>query len=90
MTPLRAFDRIGLDEEALQLVVTVAGGGEYRYGADGALVDEDAADIGLLASSNYIAVILTAEAMLKVGRSTIELEGILAAVIGSQALGADG
>lgn len=89
MTPQRAFERIGFDEASSQLVVTVAGGGEYRYGADGALVDEGAADAAFLSSSNYTDVILAAEAMLKVGRTAVELERILAAVIGSRALGAD-
>ncbi|OSN67623.1 hypothetical protein BV349_01617 [Pseudomonas syringae pv. actinidiae] len=89
VTPQRAFERIGFDEKWMQLVVKVSGGGEYRYGADGALVDEDAADAALLSSTNYTDVILTAEAMLKVGRSTSELERILTAMIGSRALGAD-
>jgi hypothetical protein len=89
VTPQRAFERIGFDEKSMELVVKVSGGGEYRYGADGALVDEDAADAALLSSTNYTDVILTAEAMLKAGCSTSELERILAAVIGSRALGAD-
>ncbi|WP_227443691.1 tetratricopeptide repeat protein [Pseudomonas cannabina] len=89
VTPLRAFERIGFDEKLMQLVVKVSGGGEYRYGADGALVDEDAADVALLSSTNYTDVILTAEAMLRVGCSTSELERILAAVTESRALGAD-
>jgi hypothetical protein len=89
VTALRPFERIGFDEASLQLVVTVSGGGEYRYGADGALLDRKAADDALLSSTNYTDVIRTAEAMQKVGHSTFELEGILAAVIGSRALGAD-
>ncbi|MCJ2370767.1 tetratricopeptide repeat protein [Pseudomonas sp. RGM 3321] len=89
VTPQRAGEHIGFDEKSRQLVVKVSGGGEYRYGADGALVDEDAADEAMLSSTNYTDVILTAEAMLKVGCSTSELERILAAVIGSRVLGAD-
>ncbi|WP_245825307.1 hypothetical protein [Pseudomonas asturiensis] len=73
----------------MQLVGKVSVGGKYRCGADGALVDEDAADAALLSSTNYTDVILTAEAMLKVACSVSELERILAAVIGSRALGAD-
>ncbi|MBC3362451.1 tetratricopeptide repeat protein [Pseudomonas sp. SWRI154] len=89
VTPQRAFEHIGFDEKSLQLVVKVSGGGEYRYGPDGALVDEDAADEAMLSSTNYTEVILTAEAMLQAGCPTSELERILAGVIGSRALGAD-
>lgn len=89
VTPQRAGEHIGFDEKSRQLVVTVSGIGEYRYGTDGALRDRKAADDVLLSSTNYTDVIRTAEAMLKVGHSTFELERILAAVIGSRALGAD-
>lgn len=37
VTPQRAFERVGFDEKLMQLVVKVSGGGEYRYGANGAL-----------------------------------------------------
>lgn len=50
-------ERIGFDEKSMQLVVKVSGGGEYRYKADGALVDYDAADAALLSSTNYTDVI---------------------------------
>ncbi|RVU51117.1 hypothetical protein EOL67_13535 [Pseudomonas syringae pv. syringae] len=89
VTPQRAFERIGFDEKLMQLVVKVSGGGEYRYGADGALVDEGAADVALLGSTNYSDVILTAESMLK-GKPGVEaLESILTALIRARGLGAD-
>lgn len=68
----------------------VAGGGEYRYGADGALIDEGAADAALLGSTNYSDVILTAESMLKGKPGAAELETILAALIRARGFGADG
>lgn len=67
VTPQRAFERIGFDEKSMQLVVKVAKGGEYRYGSDGAIIDEDAADAALLSSTNDTDVILTAEALRKSG-----------------------
>ncbi len=90
VTPARACERFGFDETALQLVARVAGGGEYRYGTDGALLDESAADDALLASTNYSDVILTAESMLKRKPAVAELESILAALIRARGLGADG
>ncbi len=89
VTPQRAFERIGFDEKLMQLVVKVSGGGEYRYGADGALVDEGAADVALLGSTNYSDVILTAESMLKGKPGIEELESILTALIRARGLGAD-
>jgi hypothetical protein len=82
VTPGRACERFELDEAAQQLVAKVAGGGEYRYGADGDLVDEGAADVALLRSADYTAVILPAESMLKGNPDTEELESILAALSG--------
>lgn len=90
VTPARACERFEFDEANLQLVAKVAGGGEYRYGADGALVDEGAANVALLGSTNYSDVILTAESMLKEKPVVAELESILAALIRARGLGADG
>lgn len=90
VTPARACERFEFHEAALQLVAKVAGGGEYRYGADGAPVDEGAADAALLGSTNYSDVILTAESMLKGKPGAAELEAILAALIRARGLGADG
>lgn len=84
----RGSERFEFDEAALQLVAKVAGGGEYRYGADGALVDEGAADVALLRSTNYSAVIITAESMLKGNPDAAELEYILDALIRARGLGA--
>lgn len=86
---MRACERFEFDETALELVAKVAGGGEYRYGLDGALVDEGAADVALLRSTNYSDVILTAESMLKGKPGAEELESILAALIRARGLGAD-
>ena len=89
VTPARACERFGFDEATLQLVAKVAGGGEYRYGSDGALVDEGAADVALLGSTNYSDVILTAESMLNGKPGVAELESILTALIRARGLGAD-
>lgn len=89
VTPRRGYERIGFDEQRLELVVKAVGGGEYRYGADGALLDEEGADRALLNSTNYVDVILTAETMLKDGSGDVELQKVVAALIRARALGAD-
>jgi hypothetical protein len=88
VTPARACERFEFDESAQQLVAKVAGGGEYRYGTDGDLVDEGAGDVALLGSTSYSEVILTAESMLKGKPGFAELESILAALIRARGLGA--
>lgn len=89
VTPARACERFEFDEAALELVAKVVGGGEYRYGPDGALVDEAAADAALLRSTNYSAVIFTAESMLRGNPDAVKLECILDALIRARGLGAD-
>ncbi len=89
VTPARACERFEFDEAALELVARVAGGGEYRYGPDGALVDERSADVALLRSTNYSAVIFTAESMLRGNPDAAKLECILDALIRARGLGAD-
>lgn len=85
-------DRIEFDEKHRQLVFTVSGGGEYRYGADGTILDDHSADDAFLKSTDYSAVIMTAETMLK-GDSFLlapgKVEEILAELIRARHLGAD-
>lgn len=85
-------DKIEFDEKNRQLVFKVSGGGEYRYGADGVILDENSADNAFLHSTDYSAVILTAEAMLKGDTSTLAIEKrqeILEALVRARGLGAD-
>lgn len=85
-------DKIEFDEKHCQLVFKVSGGGEYRYGADGTILDEHTADDAFLNSSDYSAVILSAESMLK-GDSTLltpeKGQEILEALIRARRIGAD-
>jgi hypothetical protein len=85
-------DSIEFDEKKRELVFKVSGGGEYRYGADGAILDEDSVDDAFLNSSDYSAVILTAETMLKRASSSLAPEKhqeILGALIRARSIGAD-
>ncbi|MNJ11262.1 hypothetical protein D3C77_54310 [compost metagenome] len=85
-------DSIEFDEKKRQLVFKVSGGGEYRYGAEGAILDEDSADEAFLNATDYSAVILTAETMLKEASSSLAPEKsqeILAALIRARSNGAD-
>lgn len=73
-------------------MLKVSGEGEYSYGVDGTILDEHSADDAFLRSTDYSAVIMTAETMLK-GDSSLLAPGqgqeILAALIRARHLGAD-
>lgn len=93
VTPKRSVaDRIELDEKNRQVVIKVTGGGEFRYGTDGAIPDLNYAHDAYLRSTDYCSVILTAESLLKKNSASHPVEksqAILEAVTRARALGAD-
>jgi len=91
VTPQRfRVDGYTFDGKKIELIAKISGGGEYRYGAAGELIDAGKADDAYLHSTSYDAIILTAQKLFaEQALSPEKAREVLVAVICARSLGAD-